>query len=123
MAKGQGGLLPTSESSPSRFRRGRSRLAAIAGFTSCSGAQPRQEVPWRGGAAPGLSRLTGCLVPPQKDFTVREELQQQDVERWLGFITFLCEVFGTMRSSTGEPFRVLVCPIYTCLREVSRGPA
>ena len=57
-------------------------------------------------------------MPPQKDFTVREELQQQDVERWLGFITFLCEVFGTMRSSTGEPFRVLVCPIYTCLREV-----
>ncbi|NXN11117.1 CTIF factor, partial [Indicator maculatus] len=54
----------------------------------------------------------------QKDFTMREELQQRDVERWLGFITFLCEVFGTMRSSTGEPFRVLVCPIYTCLREV-----
>nr|KAF6358061.1 cap binding complex dependent translation initiation factor [Pipistrellus kuhlii] len=54
----------------------------------------------------------------QKDFTVREALQQQDVERWLGFITFLCEVFGTMRSSTGEPFRVLVCPIYTCLREL-----
>ncbi|XP_068279750.1 CBP80/20-dependent translation initiation factor isoform X3 [Nyctibius grandis] len=54
----------------------------------------------------------------QKDFTMREELQQQDVERWLGFITFLCEVFGTMRSSTGEPFRVLVCPIYTCLREL-----
>ncbi|XP_006891762.1 PREDICTED: CBP80/20-dependent translation initiation factor isoform X2 [Elephantulus edwardii] len=54
----------------------------------------------------------------QEDFTVREELQQQDVERWLGFITFLCEVFGTMRSSTGEPFRVLVCPIYTCLREL-----
>ena len=51
---------------------------------------------------------------------MREELQQQDVERWLGFITFLCEVFGTMRSSTGEPFRVLVCPIYTCLREVRR---
>ncbi|XP_053149659.1 CBP80/20-dependent translation initiation factor isoform X2 [Hemicordylus capensis] len=54
----------------------------------------------------------------QKDFTRREELQQRDVERWLGFITFLCEVFGTMRSSTGEPFRVLVCPIYTCLREL-----
>ncbi|XP_051057952.1 CBP80/20-dependent translation initiation factor isoform X2 [Phodopus roborovskii] len=54
----------------------------------------------------------------QKDFTVREELQQLDVERWLGFITFLCEVFGTMRSNTGEPFRVLVCPIYTCLREL-----
>uniref|UniRef100_A0A8C0J0U9 Cap binding complex dependent translation initiation factor n=1 Tax=Chelonoidis abingdonii TaxID=106734 RepID=A0A8C0J0U9_CHEAB len=54
----------------------------------------------------------------QKDFTMREELQQRDVERWLGFITFLCEVFGTMRSNTGEPFRVLVCPIYTCLREV-----
>uniref|UniRef100_A0A8C3S6S0 CBP80/20-dependent translation initiation factor n=1 Tax=Chelydra serpentina TaxID=8475 RepID=A0A8C3S6S0_CHESE len=44
----------------------------------------------------------------QKDFTMREELQQRDVERWLGFITFLCEVFGTMRSNTGEPFRVLL---------------
>ncbi|NXA99792.1 CTIF factor, partial [Cnemophilus loriae] len=58
----------------------------------------------------------------QKDFSMREELQQRDVERWLGFITFLCEVFGTMRSSTREPFRVLVCPIYTCLREVNAFP-
>lgn len=71
------------------------------------------------GPLPAPVQLTWSLVSPQKDFTVREELQQQDVERWLGFITFLCEVFGTMRSSTGEPFRVLVCPIYTCLREVS----
>ncbi|TNN27087.1 CBP80/20-dependent translation initiation factor [Liparis tanakae] len=55
---------------------------------------------------------------PQRDFACREELQQSDVERWLGFITFLCEVFGTMRSCSAEPFRVLVCPIYTCLREV-----
>ncbi|KAM9337917.1 CBP80/20-dependent translation initiation factor [Symphorus nematophorus] len=54
----------------------------------------------------------------QRDFSRRDELQQSDVERWLGFITFLCEVFGTMRSSSGEPFRVLVCPIYTCLREL-----
>ncbi|XP_047185424.1 CBP80/20-dependent translation initiation factor isoform X5 [Scophthalmus maximus] len=54
----------------------------------------------------------------QRDFARREELQQSDVEGWLGFITFLCEVFGTMRSSSGEPFRVLVCPIYTCLREL-----
>ncbi|XP_075943575.1 CBP80/20-dependent translation initiation factor [Anarhichas minor] len=54
----------------------------------------------------------------QMDFACREELQQSDVERWLGFITFLCEVFGTMRSSSAEPFRVLVCPIYTCLREL-----
>ncbi|KAL2099620.1 hypothetical protein ACEWY4_004014 [Coilia grayii] len=58
----------------------------------------------------------------QKDFTRRDELQQTDVERWLGFITFLCEVFGTMRSSAGEPFRVLVCPIYTCLRELLESP-
>ncbi|KAM3600627.1 uncharacterized protein V6R79_026238 [Siganus canaliculatus] len=54
----------------------------------------------------------------QRDFSRREELQLSDVERWLGFITFLCEVFGTMTSSSGEPFRVLVCPIYTCLREL-----
>ncbi|CAB1352052.1 unnamed protein product, partial [Coregonus sp. 'balchen'] len=40
-----------------------------------------------------------------KDFSRRVELQASDVERWLGFITFLCEVFGTMRSSAGEPFR------------------
>lgn len=93
------------------------------GFTSCLEPALRQQVPQQGRLTP--ARLTRSLVPPQKDFTVREELQQQDVERWLGFITFLCEVFGTMRSSTGEPFRVLVCPIYTCLREVRdpRGPA
>ncbi|MEQ2171507.1 hypothetical protein GOODEAATRI_011393, partial [Goodea atripinnis] len=54
----------------------------------------------------------------QRDFSRREELQQTDVEQWLGFITFLCEVFCTMRSSSGHPFRVLVCPIYTCLREL-----
>ncbi|XP_035382920.1 CBP80/20-dependent translation initiation factor isoform X2 [Electrophorus electricus] len=54
----------------------------------------------------------------QRDFTRRAELQRTDVECWLGFITFLCEVFGTMRSSMGEPFRVLVGPIYTCLREL-----
>ncbi|KAK1788467.1 hypothetical protein P4O66_016895 [Electrophorus voltai] len=53
-----------------------------------------------------------------RDFTRRVELQRTDVECWLGFITFLCEVFGTMRSSMGEPFRVLVGPIYTCLREL-----
>uniref|UniRef100_A0A9J8AKN8 CBP80/20-dependent translation initiation factor n=1 Tax=Cyprinus carpio carpio TaxID=630221 RepID=A0A9J8AKN8_CYPCA len=58
----------------------------------------------------------------QRDFTRREELQQTDVECWLGFITFLCEVFGTMRSSAGEPFRVLVCPIYSCLRELLESP-
>lgn len=54
----------------------------------------------------------------QRDFSSREQLQQADVEKWLGFITFLCEVFGAMRSSSGEPYRVLVCPIYTCLREL-----
>lgn len=64
-----------------------------------------------------FSKLTKHPFSTQRDFSRREELQQSDVERWLGFITFLCEVFGTMRSS-GEPFRVLVCPIYTCLREV-----
>lgn len=74
-----------------------------------------------GGECPAR-QADAVSVPPQKDFTVREALQQQDVERWLGFITFLCEVFGTMRSSTGEPFRVLVCPIYTCLREVRPAP-
>lgn len=58
----------------------------------------------------------------QRDFTRREELRQTDVESWLGFITFLCEVFGTMRSSAGEPFRVLVCPIYSCLRELLESP-
>lgn len=81
--------------------------------------------PTAGPAAEGgcpARQADAVSVPPQKDFTVREALQQQDVERWLGFITFLCEVFGTMRSSTGEPFRVLVCPIYTCLREVRPAP-
>lgn len=70
----------------------------------------------------GLSS-NATLSVTQRDFCRREQLQQADIEGWLGFITFLCEVFGTMRSSSGEPFRVLVCPIYTCLREVGPGAA
>ncbi|KAI7795582.1 putative CBP80/20-dependent translation initiation factor [Triplophysa rosa] len=58
----------------------------------------------------------------QRDFTRRDELRRTDVESWLGFVTLLCEVFGTMRSSAGEPFRVLVCPIYSCLRELLQSP-
>ncbi|XP_020780824.1 CBP80/20-dependent translation initiation factor isoform X1 [Boleophthalmus pectinirostris] len=54
----------------------------------------------------------------ERDFSSREQLRQTDVEKWLGFITFLCEVFGAMRSSSGQPYRVLVCPIFTCLREL-----
>uniref|UniRef100_A0AAV2IUW7 MIF4G domain-containing protein n=1 Tax=Knipowitschia caucasica TaxID=637954 RepID=A0AAV2IUW7_KNICA len=54
----------------------------------------------------------------QMDFFARERLRQTDVEKWLGFITFLCELFGAMRSSSGQPYRVLVCPIFTCLREL-----
>lgn len=130
MAKGQGGLsahqpvfgLHASATGPPSDSLRQSRGLPVA-----QGPRLSQKVLWRSGVGPGPppspTRLTGSFVPLQKDFTVREELQQQDVERWLGFITFLCEVFGAMRSSTGEPFRVLVCPIYTCLREVSRCPA
>ncbi|EPY86018.1 hypothetical protein CB1_000334010 [Camelus ferus] len=89
------------------------------------GPTPARPTGWEELTRLGIPMLTDTIQHREgteggnkrKDFTVREELQQQDVERWLGFITFLCEVFGTMRSSTGEPFRVLVCPIYTCLRE------
>ncbi|XP_043944904.1 CBP80/20-dependent translation initiation factor-like [Protopterus annectens] len=54
----------------------------------------------------------------QKDFSRRHELQHSNVEQWLGFITFLCEVFVTMRIKNGEPYHALVSPIYTCLREL-----
>uniref|UniRef100_A0A672NPK2 Cap binding complex dependent translation initiation factor n=1 Tax=Sinocyclocheilus grahami TaxID=75366 RepID=A0A672NPK2_SINGR len=68
------------------------------------------------------AKLCDKMALFMRDFTRREELQQTDVECWLGFITFLCEVFGTMRSSAGEPFRVLVCPIFSCLRELLESP-
>lgn len=58
----------------------------------------------------------------QRDFCTRVQLQRTDVEKWLGFITFLCEVFGAMKSTSGEPYRVLVCPIFTCLRELLDSP-
>ncbi|GAA6079507.1 CBP80/20-dependent translation initiation factor isoform X1 [Tachysurus ichikawai] len=88
-------------------RNGNCGLIGYGGFRS----QSCDLIGWSG-------TVGGICGIGQRDFKRREELQQTDVESWLGFITFLCEVFSTMRSSTGEPYRVLVCPIYTCLREV-----
>uniref|UniRef100_A0A8C4R8T2 Uncharacterized protein n=1 Tax=Eptatretus burgeri TaxID=7764 RepID=A0A8C4R8T2_EPTBU len=51
----------------------------------------------------------------------RDVTQHSNVERWLGFVTLLSEVFGAMRSSDGEPFQVLILPIYTCLQEACRS--
>ncbi|KAA8584498.1 hypothetical protein FQN60_008283 [Etheostoma spectabile] len=42
----------------------------------------------------------------QRDFACREELQQSDVEKWLGFITFLCEL---LESTDVKEDAVLCC--------------
>ncbi|NWH99973.1 CTIF factor, partial [Tichodroma muraria] len=120
LIKAKGTSLPqdshSTETCRNKINITRNSAALLQRSKAAEGELLCQGISWGICTSGSNGLLSLCLL--QKDFSMREELQQRDVERWLGFITFLCEVFGTMRSSTGEPFRVLVCPIYTCLREL-----
>ncbi|XP_032829717.2 CBP80/20-dependent translation initiation factor isoform X2 [Petromyzon marinus] len=72
--------------------------------------------------APHGNKFRGLLLNAlQSEYGRRADTRRRDVERWLGFVTFLCEVYGTMRSSASEPYRVLAIPVYTCLQELLKA--
>ncbi|CAN0325014.1 unnamed protein product [Lampetra planeri] len=72
--------------------------------------------------APHGNKFRGLLLNAlQCEYGQRADTRRRDVERWLGFVTFLCEVYGTMRSSASEPYRVLAIPVYTCLQELLKA--
>ena len=45
----------------------------------------------------------------------KDSIRGETPGKFLGFLTFLCQVFGNMRTVKGEPFDVLCGPIYDCL--------
>ena len=45
----------------------------------------------------------------------KDSIRGETPGRFLGFLTFLCQVFGNMRTVKGEPFVILCGPIYDCL--------
>ncbi|KAK3095590.1 hypothetical protein FSP39_016441 [Pinctada imbricata] len=51
----------------------------------------------------------------QEDFKDKESLRKRNNKRYLGFFTFLCQIYNNMRLATGEPFKPLVGPIFDCL--------
>ena len=48
-------------------------------------------------------------------FTEKDNLRKESLSRFLGFFSFLCQVFGEMRTATGEHFRPLIAPIFNCV--------
>ncbi|XP_071141170.1 uncharacterized protein [Mytilus edulis] len=51
----------------------------------------------------------------QLDYKDKDSLRTKSPGKFLGFVTFLCQVFGNMRTAKGEPFNVLSGPIYDCI--------
>ncbi|CAH1789254.1 unnamed protein product [Owenia fusiformis] len=51
----------------------------------------------------------------QADFKNKGKLRSQSIVRFSGGVSYLCSVFNTLRSATGEPFKPLVIPVFDCL--------
>ncbi|KAK7475736.1 hypothetical protein BaRGS_00033008 [Batillaria attramentaria] len=54
----------------------------------------------------------------QADYKGRDELRKKSRKHFIGFMAFLCQVFGTMRLINGEVMQPLVGPIFDCLEMV-----
>ncbi|XP_061180727.1 CBP80/20-dependent translation initiation factor-like isoform X2 [Saccostrea echinata] len=54
----------------------------------------------------------------QEDFKGKEEMRSSDNKRYLGFVTFLCQVFGNVRLTTGDTMKPLVAPVFECLEQI-----
>ncbi|KAK7096088.1 CBP80/20-dependent translation initiation factor-like isoform X2 [Littorina saxatilis] len=62
----------------------------------------------------GTNFRSAVLSLVQVDYKGREELQKKSRNRFLGFLSFLTQLFGTMRLVSGEVMQPLVNPIYDC---------
>lgn len=54
----------------------------------------------------------------QEDFKAKDETRRSDNKRYLGFVSFLCQVFGNVRLATGDTMKPLVVPVYDCLEQI-----
>lgn len=51
-------------------------------------------------------------------FAAKDETRRSDNKRYLGFVSFLCQVFGNVRLATGDTMKPLVVPVYDCLEQI-----
>ncbi|OWF38663.1 CBP80/20-dependent translation initiation factor-like [Mizuhopecten yessoensis] len=63
----------------------------------------------------GSKFRTNLLALVQKDFKDKEETRKNNLKRYLGFFTFLCQIFSNMRLKQGQCLEPLVVPIFDCL--------
>ncbi|KAL4216761.1 hypothetical protein ACF0H5_024484 [Mactra antiquata] len=54
----------------------------------------------------------------QKDYKDRNELRSKSVSKFLNNLSFMSQIFGTMRTAGGEVFKPLVGPLYECFNLV-----
>lgn len=50
-------------------------------------------------------------------------MRKSENARYLGFVTFLCQVFGNVRLATGDTMKPLVAPVYECLEQILQDTA
>ncbi|BFZ26099.1 hypothetical protein BsWGS_29138 [Bradybaena similaris] len=67
----------------------------------------------------GSTKFRNCILSlVQADYKERNELLVKNPARFGGFLAFLCEIFGIMRTATNEVFKPLINPIFDCLNLV-----
>ncbi|XP_060076627.1 CBP80/20-dependent translation initiation factor-like [Ylistrum balloti] len=63
----------------------------------------------------GSKFRTTMLALVQKDFKDKDITRKNNLKKYLGFFTFLCQIFSNMRLKQGQCLEPLVAPIYDCL--------
>ncbi|CAG5122148.1 unnamed protein product [Candidula unifasciata] len=67
----------------------------------------------------GNTKFRNCILSlVQTDYKERNELLEKNPARFGGFLAFLCEIFGIMRTATNEVFKPLINPLFDCLNLV-----
>ncbi|KAK6184953.1 hypothetical protein SNE40_007295 [Patella caerulea] len=62
----------------------------------------------------GVKFRASLLSLVQQDFKVKEDLRKESTSKFLGFFTFLCQIFFNLKIGNREPIKPLVGPIMEC---------
>ncbi|KAH9488336.1 hypothetical protein Btru_063738 [Bulinus truncatus] len=67
----------------------------------------------------GNVKFRNCLLNlVQNDYKGRKELATENAQKFTCFLSFLCNIFGVMRTATDEVFKPLVNPLFDCFNLV-----
>ncbi|XP_053386792.1 CBP80/20-dependent translation initiation factor-like [Mercenaria mercenaria] len=54
----------------------------------------------------------------QADYKDKDNLRSKSVSKFLNILSFMCQIFGTLRTAGGEVFKPLVSPLYECFNMI-----